>query len=767
MRRSPVSLFLLTLLTSVFALAQLPRPTLTSLTQIHSSTISSDGRGSPVAFAATVGYYRGRENMLFVQDDSVGIYVRAPANAGLVPGDRVFVRGTTRMAFRLFIMGDTVVLLHHGPAPKPAPADFDQLIRAQHDCVTIKVRAIVRAADAAWGANGPTYLQLLTPEGYLDAVLDSDDAAARSRLLDSEVEITGVASAKLDGKNESTGVKIFIPSLANISILKPGAPSPVGLTPLNEIFSVHRVDDRTQRVRVRGTLTYYQPGSFAVLQDGPRTLRVTTLADSPLHVGDLVEATGFPDLQNGFLCLTRAEIEDTGKSAPILPVPATWQGLTASEDILDLVSIQGVLVMEVRGTAQDEYVLVSDGYLFSAIYRHPDAASQSPLPPMKQIPIGSKVRVSGICVLKDSNPFNGQVPFDLLLRSPADIAVVASPSPLTVRNLSYLSGALLLLIIAAAAWNRTLTVKVRSQTSALAARIHREVAEQRMAEQIHRKRSLILEAINSLHPLPDIIEKTIEMVSLQQSGSCCWFVAADGKLYGNPPPQPLPSPPLEERIVSRPGAPLGTIFLERGDSPAAESEVLVIGARMLTLAFENRQLYNDLHHRSEFDLLTDLPNRFNMEKHLHRLLDQASAGIASFGLIYVDLDLFKQINDRYGHHVGDLYLQEAARRMKLQLRAGDLLARIGGDEFIVLVPILRTRTDAEEISLRIERCFEAPFKIEGLALRGGASLGLAVCPDDGLAKAALVRFADQAMYKNKQARREIASALLNLSPAPG
>jgi hypothetical protein len=75
------------------------------------------------------------------------------------------VRGRTYSAFRPWVMGDSVTLLHHGPVPSPAPTDFDELIRATRDCTMISVRAVVHAADPAWGANGPTYLQMLTSQG--------------------------------------------------------------------------------------------------------------------------------------------------------------------------------------------------------------------------------------------------------------------------------------------------------------------------------------------------------------------------------------------------------------------------------------------------------------------------------------------------------------------------------------------------------------------------------------------------------------------------
>ena len=181
---------------------------------------------------------------------------------------------------------------------------------------------------------------------------------------------------------------------------------------------------------------------------------------------------------------------------------------------------------------------------------------------------------------------------------------------------------------------------------------------------------------------------------------------------------------------------------------------MVAGARLAELAIDTRRLYSDLRHRSEHDLLTDIPNRFSMEKKLDQLMQSARRNEASFGMIYVDLDRFKQVNDRYGHRIGDLYLKEVTRRMKLQLRHEDTLARIGGDEFIALVPILRNPTDAEEIAKRLDHCFDEPFNLEGIRLKGSASIGLAIYPDEGTTEEELQRAADAAMYVHKESKRE-------------
>jgi diguanylate cyclase (GGDEF)-like protein len=148
-------------------------------------------------------------------------------------------------------------------------------------------------------------------------------------------------------------------------------------------------------------------------------------------------------------------------------------------------------------------------------------------------------------------------------------------------------------------------------------------------------------------------------------------------------------------------------------------------------------------------------------------IEEARATAGIFGLIYVDLDGFKQVNDLYGHHIGDLYLQEVAQRMKQQLRSHDLLARLGGDEFAVLLPMVRNRAGVEEIAQRLEHSFNSPLTLEGQTLQGTASFGIALYPEDSATRDGLLSAADSAMYTAKNARRQAAAeATDGESPVP-
>ncbi len=294
--------------------------TLTTLRATHAVTNAEASHALPVDFEATVIYFRGYERTMFVQDGDVAIYVQPTFDIKLAPGDRIQIRGTTQPSFRPFVLANSITLLRHGSLPKPAMATYDELIRAQQDCMLVTVRARVRAADLIMSSDvRSTSLQMLTDGGTIDAVVDSDDSSVLEGLLDAEVEITGAASGKFDGKMQQTGILLHVSSLGDVKVLKRAGSSPLSLpvTPMDEVLTGYHVQVLSQRIRVHGTITYYQPGSAIVLQDGTKSLWIQTHTIAPMHVGDVADTTGFPGLHDGFLTLTNGAIQDSHVRAPI------------------------------------------------------------------------------------------------------------------------------------------------------------------------------------------------------------------------------------------------------------------------------------------------------------------------------------------------------------------------------------------------------------------------------------------------------------------
>ncbi|QCO17657.1 diguanylate cyclase (plasmid) [Azospirillum brasilense] len=155
-------------------------------------------------------------------------------------------------------------------------------------------------------------------------------------------------------------------------------------------------------------------------------------------------------------------------------------------------------------------------------------------------------------------------------------------------------------------------------------------------------------------------------------------------------------------------------------------------------------------HMAHHDALTGLPNRTMFHNRLQQAIDRAERGGTPFALLYIDLDGFKPINDTHGHSRGDEVLREVARRLSGLLRKSDLIARIGGDEFAVILEVEVTPAGAETVADKCRAALEAPILIDGLRLPLALSIGVAVYPKDGRDAQQLIVHADQAMYAVKR-----------------
>jgi diguanylate cyclase (GGDEF)-like protein len=404
--------------------------------------------------------------------------------------------------------------------------------------------------------------------------------------------------------------------------------------------------------------------------------------------------------------------------------------------------MEGEVIAEVRQATQDEYLLGENGHLVSAIFRHPGTLSRRPMPQMKEVPAGTRVRVTGICMLADADPFMGDVPFNILLRSFDDVQVIRRPPWLNVVHLLYLVSLLVAAIFVVVARSWQVERRIRRQMAKVAA--------------IEQYRGRILEAMNAGRALEGILADIAELVSFHLEGAPCWCEIADGTTAGAKPQGGVEEAQVERHPIVAPFAPeLGTICVLRNECRGPQqAKAVSMAAGLITLAIETSRLHADLVHRSEFDLLTDIHNRFSLERALDGLIEAARRAGTVFGLIYIDLNEFKGVNDRYGHRSGDAYLKKVTARMQRQLRPEDTLARVGGDEFAVLAPKVRCQAEAEEIACRLERCFDDPFAVDGNVIRGSASIGVALYPEDGTTKDALLNVADAAMYVEKRTKRE-------------
>ncbi len=155
------------------------------------------------------------------------------------------------------------------------------------------------------------------------------------------------------------------------------------------------------------------------------------------------------------------------------------------------------------------------------------------------------------------------------------------------------------------------------------------------------------------------------------------------------------------------------------------------------------------------DPLTDIPNRLYLESKLDALTSSANRASDRFALLFCDLDGFKQVNDIHGHAVGDKVLYQVAKRFSKHIREEDIIARYGGDEFVILISPLIDDDVVSVIKEKIERSISQPFDVAGIKINIGVSIGTAIYPDEATCVTELINHADRRMYQIKNTKREL------------
>jgi len=179
-------------------------------------------------------------------------------------------------------------------------------------------------------------------------------------------------------------------------------------------------------------------------------------------------------------------------------------------------------------------------------------------------------------------------------------------------------------------------------------------------------------------------------------------------------------------------------------------ELLQFVSSQVAAAIERKRTHSRLEFLAEYDQLTELSNRALFLNRLNGSLDRARRSESRVAVLYLDMDNFKQVNDTFGHTVGDHLLQEVARRLKECVRDSDTVGRLGGDEFAVLLDSISKPQDAVTVAEKIIAALAAPYMLDGQTLTNAPSLGVALYPDHCQNAEQLVTLADEAMYAAKR-----------------
>jgi len=195
-------------------------------------------------------------------------------------------------------------------------------------------------------------------------------------------------------------------------------------------------------------------------------------------------------------------------------------------------------------------------------------------------------------------------------------------------------------------------------------------------------------------------------------------------------------------------------YLEISEFPVFDENANVIEIEGIARDVTSQYLIQErLDYISQHDTLTGILNRLSLYNKLEFILSNSKRNHEHFAVLFLDLDNFKEINDSLGHDIGDLLLQESVLRIKSLIRENDIFARIGGDEFVIILTNIKENS-ISSIARKILHSFSTPFILKEHKIKISTSIGISIYPEDASDLQSLLKFADEAMYKTKEQGRD-------------
>jgi signal transduction histidine kinase len=456
-------------------------PVLTSVDQLRRLTADEAQRGYPVRIRGVITDDLPKPDF-FVQDETAGIYVEGiPALVTYhVLGSFIEIEGISGPGrFAPVIRERRIHILGRKSLPKTRIYSFQELADGQKDSQWVQVRGIVRSVSidrATW--REPTLAMKVSSGGSqfsLRAPLGSSQDI--SFWLNKEVLVQGVCGTLFDAERQLVGILFYVPRLEFIHL-----EAPSDEVPFAALMSFSPDRQIGHKVRVRGVVAYQQAGNALYLQSGGKGLRVFTQQDTPVQVGDIVDALGFPSVGESEPVLADAVFHLMGHGPmpdPInLDLNTPWGHYDGA-----LVTTDARLIHLERQSSGASLLLQHDTTLFEARLQPaaPDDLRASLTP-------GSDLRITGICLVRAGGMWHTPESFRLLLRSRNDIAILHAPAWWNLRHTLWLLAATGTVLLLAIAWVVALGRRVRRQMAVIRQKLHgNAVLEERnrIARELH------------------------------------------------------------------------------------------------------------------------------------------------------------------------------------------------------------------------------------------------------------------------------------------
>jgi signal transduction histidine kinase/CheY-like chemotaxis protein/CBS domain-containing protein len=454
-----------------------PRSVLTSAASIQALSADEAAGGYPVRLVARVTAYDPAWTVLFVSDDTRGIFVFTRSLEHPMPpchpGDIVEIEGSTAPGeFAPTIAAHQLRIKQRGKLPQARAVSMDELLSAQEDSQFIAISGVVRSL----GHDDKHHLalEIVNARERIPAFVPSIDGQTLPPGLgiDAVVRLSAVAGTRFNANRQMIGVQLFVPTVNEITVEVPASADPFQLpvTATDRLLSFDSMRRADRLVRIRGVVLVARDEAVYV-RDAAGSVEVHPAQSESFRPGDLVDAVGFasPGAYSGLI--DDALVRLVGKGAAPAPVDAHAVDLLRGTKDGELVRIHGTLLQRVSTSTEDVFVIDAEGTAFSA---HLDRKGAAAPPPLET---GSLLELTGVSSIQAIRQGNRLVPrgFRILLPSADSVRVVQAPPWFTGRHVLWALGLLSTVTFASLALIATLRRTVRQQTHQL--RLAKESAE--------------------------------------------------------------------------------------------------------------------------------------------------------------------------------------------------------------------------------------------------------------------------------------------------
>ena len=476
---------------------------------VRGLTVEQAQQKARVRLRGVVTFFDENLYSRFIQDDTAGIYLQySPNTPRFVPGQIVEVEGTSSPGeYAPIVVPERVRAVGNGELPAPKQVTFDQLASGKEDSQFVEIAGVVRSVQFH-EASQYNLIEIATGGGRLSVYARQLPVKRTEELLDSTVRVRGVCSTQFNHQRQLFAIRLMVPRPDDLVIEVPAPTEPfaVAARPIGSLLQFAPQESYGHRVKVTGTVIYYEPGKLLFLQEGEQGVEVQTRERVPLELGDRIEAIGFVGQGAYTPALQDAVYRKMSSGTPPAMAQVTHDEALKGTYDCRLIRITGKLLDRAQH-GSERYLIVQAGeFVFQAFLQQTNITDG-----FAALENGSYVAITGVCRIEPGEWQAGDnwraKSFRVQLRSKGDVVMLSAPPWWTLKKLLWTAGVLAFVSLAAFSWVMVLQRQVTERTRQLEAQIQ----ERQRAE---RQRAIEQERTRVAQDLHDELGATLTEVSM-------------------------------------------------------------------------------------------------------------------------------------------------------------------------------------------------------------------------------------------------------------